>query len=172
MISRSTPIPSMLRRARLVFLVAAVAACPLTAVAQGRVSGIVFDSISRHPLAGASIIATPGAGIRDSVFHSVTADASGRFAITSLASGPWLLSVEHPSLDSLGLTVPPREVIIAARDTSVTLGIPSPIGFARMACGAAATDTTGALIGRIASLAGAPSSHALVVASWSDFDVD
>ena len=41
-----------------------------------------------------------------------------------------------------------------------------------MACGAAFADSTGALVGRVQSLTGAPMAGALVIVSWTDFDVD
>ena len=157
---------------RAIVIAGTIAAFSRGAGAQVRVTGIAYDSIARRPLAGASVIATPEAGVRDTVFHTTVTAADGHFTLPLLLKGAYVFSLEDPALDSLGLSVPARSIAVPARDTSIVLATPSPLGYARLACGAGATDTTGALLGRVQQFAGSGAPGARIVVSWSDFDVD
>src|SRR5216117_4449434 len=77
------------------------------AVAQGPGSGVlrgvVFDSlITSAPLEGAEIWI-------ESTNLMARSDAAGRFALTALAPGHYVLTFYHPMLDSAGLSMPPVE---------------------------------------------------------------
>jgi Carboxypeptidase regulatory-like domain/TonB-dependent Receptor Plug Domain len=162
----------MLFSFRAIAIAGSIAAFSRGAGAQVRVSGIAYDSIARRPLAGASVIATPEAGVHDTVFHTTVTAADGHFTLPLLVKGAYVFSLEDPALDSLGLSVPARSIAVPARDTSIVLATPSPLGYARLACGAGATDTTGALVGRVQQFAGSNAAGARIVVSWSDFDID
>src|SRR4051812_39960266 len=79
-----------------------------------RVAGTVTDSVHRAPLTDATVIATPVAPTRDTVFHTTRTSAQGRFAIDGLQTGRYVVSVEHPFTDSIGLAVPSREVEVTS----------------------------------------------------------
>jgi hypothetical protein len=111
---------------------------------------MVYDSVARPPLRGASVQlvsannpALPGVG--------AVSDSSGRFSLPGVAPGDYLLGFIHPVLDSLGIE--PRVVRVAARGgapVAVTLTVPSARRIAAAICGdRPATDSTGVLIGHL-----------------------
>ena len=160
-------------RSRLVLL-ASLAGAPAAFAqgAPGTIEGTVTDSVRRHGLANATVIATPAGPVHDTVFHSATTDADGHFTIGQLAGGRYVLSVEHPYIDSTGVGVPPVPVDVSTRTVGIRLAIPSPATIRRILCPAAAKDTTlGLMIGVVRRPDGAPIAGADVVFAWSDFEV-
>ena len=100
--------------------------CARASAQSARISGAVADSVHRAPLADATVIATPVSPTRDTVFHSTRTDVQGRFALDGLRSGTYVVSVEHPFTDSIGLSVPEREVQLTSGGmTIVDLSLPS-----------------------------------------------
>jgi hypothetical protein len=141
---------------------------------QGQISGTVTDSIHGRPLAGATIIATPTANLRDSVFHSATSDSHGRFRLADLQAGRYAITTEHPYADSIGVgTLPVQIDVPTAGIANVALSIPSAATLRRALCPAAVLDTTlGVVLGTVRRLDGSVARGANVVLKWSDFDVD
>lgn len=142
-------------------------ASPLHAQASP-VTGIVYDSVARRPLAGATVQLARADSA--SVARATVSDESGRFTIDALPAGRWLASFVHPVLDSLGLepTVTPLEVRDGA-PTRLALAVPSPLRIHAAVCGAstAATDSTGVVIGHLRDAATqAGLENARVVARW------
>jgi hypothetical protein len=94
----------------------------------GRViRGTVYDSLAEAPLAGARVtlvdrndMSRPAA--------SATSDSSGQYELTGIASGSYLIGFQHPLLDSLDITMRPRQVQLAATGAPfvVDLAVPSP----------------------------------------------
>ena len=88
-----------------------------------RVSGMVYDSLSRTALAGARVwllpveapadiaagLAPPGGRL---VVQPVSriADIAGRFRIDSVPAGTWRLAFEAPAVDSLGVRAPVHDL--------------------------------------------------------------
>ena len=94
----------MLRRFLAPFAFLALFGAPLTLGAQSlQITGQVTDSVHRTPLADATVLATPVAPTRDTVFHSTRTDAKGRFELAGLHVGKYIVSVEHAFTDSIGL---------------------------------------------------------------------
>lgn len=152
----------------------ALTAIPVIASAQSEsstVRGIVVDSIHARPLAGATIVATPAAGLVDTTFHSALSDAEGHFELSGLRPGRYVLSVEHPWIDFTGIGAPPRDVDVRA-GIGVVLAIPSAATLRRVFCPAAVRDTSlGVILGTLRR-SGATVPGGTVVFTWSDFDVD
>jgi hypothetical protein len=142
--------------------------------AAAHIDGIVTDSIHHRPLAGATVIATPASIVRDSVMHVAATDARGRFSFSGLRSGRYTISVEHASIDSTGVGVPPLDVTLAAGDSATAaLAIPSSNTLRRIFCPLAARDTSlGVMLGAVRTLDGSPIARATIVFTWGDFDVD
>jgi hypothetical protein len=138
------------------------------------ISGFVVDSIHHRPLAGATVIATPMSVTRDSVMHDVITDSAGRFRLSALIAGRYVLTVEHPWSDSTGIGVPPVEVTVADNATATTaLGIPSAETLRRFFCPAAMIDTTlGVILGVVRRSDGTVAARANVAFSWGDFEID
>lgn len=103
------------------FLVCAFALSPIDVRAQsiGRVRGVIFDSLTSRPLAGATVL------ISGSERIGVT-DDRGRFDLDSIAVGKRTLTFSTPSLDSLGLFTLGRDVnIVVGQTVELALNTPS-----------------------------------------------
>lgn len=134
------------------------------------VTGIVYDSVSRRPLAGATV---QFAGAADSVMgrmYSARSDSAGRYAISNVAPGNYVAGFFHPILDSLGIEVGTRSVTVGEGNLAVPLATPS----ARTIAGAFCPDGTfgdslGMLMGRVtATRTGEPLGGAEVRAEWTE----
>jgi hypothetical protein len=91
-----------------------------------RVSGSVFDSLSRRPFAAAEVhLLRETVGERP-VLHTTRTDSRGRFAIDGVEPGRYAASFYHPLLDSLGLDAPVYHLDIPDGDAAgVVLAIPT-----------------------------------------------
>ena len=112
----------------MVALVATGVALALPAVAQppsgprATVTGTVFDSIGRKPIAGANIELVSGESPTARPF-TATSDASGRFSIDGVPFGRYLAGFFHVSLDSLGLEAAPRQVDVRVSSQKIDLAV-------------------------------------------------
>jgi hypothetical protein len=141
------------------------------------VRGTVTDSIRHGPLAGATVVATPTVSDATGATRSYTAltDANGRYAIQALPRAVYVLTVEHPWLDSAGLGVPAQRVDLVRQPTAVVdLAVPSGATIRSAYCPIAARDSTiGLVAGYVKDvISELPVPGARVVFAWSDFDVD
>lgn len=165
-----------MRRSALTLLSAVLALAPAASaqLASARARGVVTDSVHGRPLGAATVIATPAPEVADTDFHSAVTDARGRFAVEGLRAGRYVLTVEHPWIDSTGVGVPPVTVDVPAGGTaSATLGIPSTATLRRVFCPVALRDSAlGVMLGVVRRVDGTPIGGARVVFSWTDFDVD
>jgi hypothetical protein len=127
-------------RSIVLLLIAAVV--PVTAAAQhpaAKLTGTMLDSLHNEPLAGARI----SVGVN----RSATTDESGHFEIDSLVPGTYDVVATHPLIDSLGLTVAARGVVVS-QSSRILLAVPGVVSITRMLCGE--TDATGGVItGRV-----------------------
>lgn len=94
----------------------------------GSVAGVVFDSVRGRPIAGAMV--TVGAG------RLTRTDERGRFRFDSVPEGTRTISVQHASLDTLGIFGISRTANVDG-NTEVQLGVPSLATLWRNACGTA-----------------------------------
>jgi len=99
------------------------------------VQGIVFDSVAKRPLAGAVV----HVAMRESASAPVTAatDASGRYRVSDLPAGVYVVGFYHDALIVLGLDAPSQAVDLTT-DTlaTVNLAIPSSLMVRALRCGA------------------------------------
>jgi hypothetical protein len=85
----------------------------------GRIRGVVFDSLAKRPLVGATVLVSGSARI------GVT-DDRGRFEVDSVAVGRRTVTFSTPSLDSLGLFTLGRDVnVVAGQSVELALHTPS-----------------------------------------------
>lgn len=140
----------------------------------GTVKGTVMDSLRNRYLDGATVIATPVGAQRDSAFHASTTDDAGRFQIRNLPVGRYVISVEHPVIDSTGIGAPATEVeVTGAKVTTVALAIPSSVRLRRTLCPTMPSDSlTGVVLGVVRRVDDSPVPSATVVFVWGDFDID
>ena len=137
----------------------------VSAFAQGRINGTVYDSLSlRGPLGNATVVLIERS-------RYATTDSRGRFRMDSVPDGHYTLSFIHPMLDSLGLQAPITAVdVVAGRTVDVTLSTPSAMtAYARL-CPKERDSEVGAVIGRVRDVDDdAPLRDATVSTDWTEF---
>jgi hypothetical protein len=158
----------------LTFVALAMLASPLRAQsAPGRIEGIVTDSAHARWPEGASLLAVRAEPPEHS--GGSTVDNRGRYRIDSLPPGRYMVEFASPFLDSLEVTLPPREVTVeAGRTTRADFAIPSGRTLRAGACpGVALAAGTGALIGRVVDAeTDAPLADARVAVVWHETTID
>jgi len=138
------------------------------------VSGVVHDSLSGGPLAGATV-QLAGAGSLQSFVRTVLSDSAGRFTVRDVPSGRFTLGFFHPMLDSLGLEPPLRELHVDGHlPVRADLAIPSPTRLRAAICKAQSAADSGAVIVGVVRDAehGAPVAGATVVGEWLELSVN
>jgi hypothetical protein len=129
------------------------------------VEGTVFDSTAGHPLDGARVF------LRGTSL-TATANAAGRFRIQLPDSGSYMLTFEHPRLDSLNFDAPARSVRVAAALTTVDVAVPPLVTIRAALCpGAKAMGQNGIVHGTLRNQAGAPMAWATLKYQWARFAV-
>ncbi|MEO7522323.1 MAG: carboxypeptidase-like regulatory domain-containing protein, partial [Gemmatimonas sp.] len=141
------------------------------------ISGIVFDSIARAPLAGATVQLV--AASDDGFGKSATSDAAGAFIFTGVPDGRYTIGFFHPMLDSLGLEPLLRTVAVegGVRGLRVDLAIPSPARLRATICASASAVTSSStppsvVMGFVRNASDlAPVAGASVTGEWSEFSI-
>jgi hypothetical protein len=140
---------------------------------KGRIEGQVTDSVHARPAAGATVYVarlSPDPEIR-----SVKVDEKGRFEVDSLIAGRYTIDFSTPFLDSLDLTLPSREIVLAPDERArLELAVPSGATLRAAACpGLQLPKGKGAVVGLVSDAdTDQPLVGAHVVVSWTDLAVD
>lgn len=125
--------------------VVAAQPAPRSAV-RSSVSGVVFDSLAGRPLAGAIVQLVNADSVSAAPLTS-TSDSAGRYVLTDVHAGHWLLGFVHPMVDSLGVEAPSQPLSLDGRSPARNdLFIPSAVTLRTALCGAAAVADSDALI--------------------------
>ena len=143
-------------------------------VRSGRLEGRVVDSARARPLVGARVVAV-GPDAREGASGAALTDASGRYRIDSLAPGRYVIGFESPVLDSLEITLAPREVIIAAgQSATIDLGLPPATKLRSALCpGVDLPPQTGVIYGHVVNTeTEGPLPGAVLAMSWGERDFD
>jgi hypothetical protein len=171
-IARSTFLAAA--RGALALLALSLCTRPLRAQSTfGRIEGVVTDSAHARWPEGASVLA-----IRtEPPEHSggATVDNRGRYRIDSLPAGRYMVELASPFLDSLEITLPPREVTVeAGRASKLDFAFPSGRTLRAGACpGLTLKAGTGALIGRVVDAdTDVPLKDAQVAVAWREMAID
>jgi hypothetical protein len=140
------------------------------AFGQAAVSGVVYDSVARAPLAAAKVQLVPADQTLSA--RTAVADSAGRYSFNGVADGRYTIGFFHPMLDSLGVDAPLKEVTVAGqRPVKVDLSIPSP-GRLRTAVCADSIGTGGAVIGVVRDArTRAPMAGVTVEARWLELTI-
>ncbi len=142
------------------------------------IRGTVTDSIHARPLVGAKVVASravPPESVTVAHDFAATTDANGRFTIASLTPAIYLITVEHPWLDSTGFDVSARTVDLREkRSVQLSLAVPSGNTIRAAFCGKIARDTSLGLVEGYVhdALSEEPEADVRVLFAWSDFTVD
>ena len=137
------------------------------------ITGIVRDSIEPAPLAGATVQLI-AAENQANFARTTVSDSLGRFAITDVPDGRYVLGFFHPILDSLGVDPPSREVRIEGHQSvRADLAIPSAVRLRTTICGQQATsDSIGVIVGTVHDARnGNPVAHATVLGEWTELSL-
>ena len=136
-------------------------------------SGVVYDSIARHTIAGATVEFVNANDPSMRPFTTVS-DASGRYRVSGLPFGSYLAGFFHPALDTLGLESAPRRVDVSVSQQRVDLATPSVQTVIASICPAgSASDSTGLLIGHVRGTAEeSPIAGASVTVEWNETVID
>lgn len=137
----------------------------------GGVSGVVRDSVAQMPLPGATVQLY---AVNDPARFVLTAtsDVYGQFAFPRIPRGQYKLGFFHPLLDSLGVQVPVKDVVIGTETVTTELAIPSAKRLRNAFCAARADyDSSSAVIVGVVKNARDNSavSRATVAASWREY---
>ena len=151
----------------------AAAALPTLLVAQApvraRISGTVYDSVSRRGLSGAIVrlVRTDN----PSIGRSATSDAFGSFVLDTVTAGSWLATFLHPALDSLRLEPGIVRIEIQEAGTIVLpLATPSARTLIAANCRMPLTRDFGVIIGDVRRASDdAPLIGAKVEVSWPEW---
>lgn len=134
------------------------------------VSGVVYDSIARTPLAGAVVQLVRATDVVK--LESTITDAAGHYTLESVPAGRYIIVFLHPVLDSLGID--PIERLVDVLGDGVVrrdLAIPAPKSFHAAVCGpSGATDSSGVILGILRDAESfEPIPNAVVSAQWREF---
>jgi hypothetical protein len=158
----------------LAFVAVAVFAVPLTAqrTSIGRLEGVITGTI-RAPSVGASISVTR-LDSEPALSFDATADDRGRYRFDSLPAGRYMLELSHTLVDSLGLSLPVREVNVVAGETvQARLSLPTGAALRDAVCrGLALSEGRGAIVGHVIDAdTDQPLGGADVAIAWSEANV-
>lgn len=137
------------------------------------VSGVVRDSIARMPVA-AAVVQLVSADTMSHVTRSATSDSLGRFTLTDVPAGRYMIGFFHAILDSLGLEPMLREVVVdGGRPVRADLAIPSPARLRVAICSRLSTTDSGAVVVGVvrSALDRAPAVGVTVTAEWVEFSL-
>ena len=131
------------------------------------VSGALYDSLARTPLAGA-LIQLVAADNPARFGQTVFSDSLGRYSVADVPVGRYKLGFFHAMLDSLGVEPPLREVQVdGLAPVRADLAIPSPTRFRAAICGPQSTMDAGVVVGRVYDAKdGAPAAKVTVTGEW------
>jgi len=139
----------------------------------GRVVGVVYDSVHARPARGARVVAV-GRASRSEKPREATSDSTGRYLIDSLPLGRYIVGFESALLDSLEITLPPREATIApGSDATVDLAIPSAAKLRAAVCpGVTLYKDQGVLYGDVVNAeTESPLAGVVVALQWRELTV-
>ena len=167
------PLPEMRAALLLSFLTAAGATHLPGQSPGGAVSGVVYDSIARRPLPGALVQVVALAGARH-FSNSTLTDSLGRFRLSNVPAGRFMLGFLHPLLDSLGIEPLLHQVVVEANQSVRSdLAVPSPARMRAAICGAPDDSSRGgAIIGVVRDARDrAPLARVAVTVEWLELSL-
>jgi hypothetical protein len=115
---------------------------------QGSIVGAITDSMHHRPLDGALVQIVADSS---KFSKSATSDSLGKFRFDSVPAGSYIIGFFHPTLDSLGLELSPRRIVVRQGvELHTNLMIPSAWTVETQLCrGTPMLDSTGLLLGHV-----------------------
>ena len=140
----------------------------------GRIEGTITDSVHAKPAVGAMVLLTR-LSPEPSEFRSTLTDDKGRFHFDTLVAGRYTLAFATDYLDSLSITLPPRELQLTQGGSArVDFATPSGATLRAAACpGLSLPRGEGAVVGQVTDAdTDRPLPTARVAVSWTDLKLD
>ena len=139
----------------------------------GRIDGVVFDSVHARPLAGVQVVAV-GTASRSDVRGAATSDSTGRYRIDSLPAGRYSVAFESALLDSLEITLSPREATVGPGSVAtLDLAMPPAAKLRSAVCPVALPSETGVIYGHVVSAeTESPLAGVVLAMAWNALGVD
>ena len=110
------------------------------------ISGIVYDSIGHAPLDGATIQMVSADGSRRAARTTIS-DSTGHFVLNDVPAGRYSVGFFHPTLETLGIESPLREVTVAGeKSIHFDLGTPGITQYRAAVCGPAYASRPAAIL--------------------------
>jgi protocatechuate 3,4-dioxygenase beta subunit len=165
---------STLARAVLALALAAARTTHAQDGVAARLEGTVTDSVHARPMAGVHVVAV-GTESLSAVRRATTSDSAGRYRIDSLAPGRYVVGFESPLLDSLEVSVSPREATVTTSGvTSLDLALPSAAKLRSAVCpGAVLPPGTGVILGHVVTAeTESPLGGIEIAMAWRDLSVE
>jgi carboxypeptidase family protein/carboxypeptidase-like protein/TonB-dependent receptor-like protein len=160
-----------MRIARFLFLVFSASAAAQGPDSVGAtVSGVVYDSVSQAPLAGATVQLIAADGVSQFT-RTAASDSLGSYSLRGIPEGRFTIGFFHAMLDSLGIDAPLRQVSVMARESvRVDLAIPSAARIRSAICGSPSTQNSSAVVvGFVRDVhTQAPLTGATVIGEWAE----
>lgn len=129
---------------------------------------MVYDSLQDEPVRGATVVIA-------GTTHQTRTDSTGmyHFDVDSLPEGVLTVGFFLPSMDSLGITPPVRQVGIHHGESALLdLGVPSMRTVLRVVCRDSVAEGRGMMMGVVSDAqTDAPVAGALVVVMWSEMNI-
>lgn len=153
--------------------VSAAQRSPSAASTATTISGVVFDSLAMHGLAGATVQIAEATG--KSWSSTKETDDAGHFEFVDVPAGTYLLGFFHPKLDSLSLAGPTLRVDVRTEQPVVArLAVPSARTIVHSLCGARSIgDSTGLIIGYVRGAENSmPRSNGVVNVRWTEIIIE
>ena len=147
----------------------AIAAQTVPAPVRATLTGSVYDSVGKRPLAAAVVRIVRADD--PSVGRSVTSDLFGRFTYDSVPAGRWLATFLHPVLDSLRLEPGIVQIVISEPGVvTVPLATPSARTLVTGSCRGPQAADNAAIIGTVRRASDdAPMPGAMVEMQWPEW---
>lgn len=139
-----------------------------------RIEGTVIDSVHARPLVGVRVVAA-GTGAQTGVRVETLSDSAGHYHIDSLPAGRYAVGFESPLLDSLEITLTPREAVVAPLSSvRVDLALPSAAKLRAAVCrDTTLAEGTGVVYGRVVHAETEnPLSGGVIALQWHDLSFD
>lgn len=132
------------------------------------VHGYVDDSIAERPLPGANVQLTGMDQDNADKRFTVQSDSFGRFTISDVPTGRYLVGFFNPALDTMGIEPHGRAVDVERKDQTIALGTPSIHSIIAAVCGENAAPGFGLLLGHIRDAdIDTGLAHVSVIVSWT-----
>ena len=140
----------------------------------GRLEGTIAPWIASRTVQAAQVSLV---SLESETSTTITApvDARGRYRVDSLPVGRYIVQISHPTLDSLEVTLPPGQLVIAAGATTrADFALPSGERLRTIVCpGVSLSSEKAVIAGRVVDAeTESPLIGAHVIAAWTELSVD